>query len=71
MSLWQFIALMLIAGFIIVVACQPTPERGGLTEDEFEEYEMLGSFMDWRVLSDAEQERYEELHRKYRGIANG
>lgn len=43
------------------------PILGGLTQEEYEEWEFLGECMDWRVLRDWEQERYDELNKK-RGI---
>lgn len=64
MSLWQFIALLIIAGVVIIIACQPESDRGGLTEEEYEEYEFLGGCMDWRVLSPEEEIRYWELHER-------
>ena len=36
----------------------------GLTVDESEEYDMLGECMEWRALSESENGRFWELHRK-------
>lgn len=43
------------------------PVMGGLSVDEYEEYECLWACYEWRRLSRVEQERLEELEYK-RGI---
>ncbi len=41
------------------------PEMGGLTQDEYEEWEYLSTSMEWnRTLTLQEQERYMELELK-------
>lgn len=41
-----------------------TDDCGDLTQAEYDEYEFLGEAMEWRRLSPAEQERFNELHAK-------
>lgn len=40
------------------------PYLGGLTYDEFEEYEALGEAMEWRRLDVDERGRFQELQQK-------
>lgn len=38
--------------------------RGGLSEEEYEEYEFLGACMEWRRLTHSEAVRYNHLYEK-------